>query len=233
MLTSEDVKWLSDDYPSLKYADGKVSGTLEFIAAYNKDSNRFLNIKNGITDEVGGLRLSGKFVVSIEERAETPYSKLPALYIEGIDPIPARHFNRTDNSACLGTPLEEEEFLEPNFSFQKYLEELVIPFLYGQVYYSANQSWPWFDYDHGGIGLIQSFCKIHQEFDEPSITGLLSYLKKDAHWSLFKEILTLPRPSKRLCPCGLANKLRDCHPEIMDGMNKLKSAIIEYKLSLD
>lgn len=233
MLNSEDEKWLRDNYPSLKYVDGKITGIVEFKAIYNKETNRFLVIKDGVVDDVGGLRLSGSFDISILERTETPYSKLPALYIEGIDPVPDRHFNRIDKSACLGTPMEEQEFLEPSFNFQKYFDELVIPFLYGQVYYTENESWPWFDYEHGGIGLIQSFCRTHQEFDETSIAELLSYLKKDAQWPLFKDILTLPRPSKRLCPCGLVNKLRDCHPEIMDGMSKLKSAIIEYRMNLD
>lgn len=232
MLSDEDAKWLQENYPALKIEDEKISGTIEFTATYNPEKNRFLVIKDDVRDGVGGLRLSGSFPVTITKRAETPYSKLPAVHIDGIDSVPSRHFNQYDKSACLGSPFEEQVFLEPTFNFQKFLEELVVPFLYGQVYFTEHGSWPWFDYEHGGVGLLQSVCKVQREFDQSLSNELLAYLKQDVRWPLFKDILMLPRPSKRACPCGSGNKLRDCHTDVVDGLNQLKISVKEHNLEI-
>lgn len=231
MLTKEDEKWLQDNYPELKFEDNKISGNINFTATYNKDTGRFLVIKDSVEDGVGGLRLSGNFPITIRERTVTPYSKLPAVHVQGIDRIPNRHFNQSDSSACLGTPLEEKKFYTPALNFPRFLEELVIPFLYGQVYYTSHEAWPWFDYDHGGIGLLQSYSRTRETPTQPLIKELLLYLESDdAKWPLYKDVLLLPRPSKRPCPCGSKEKLKDCHSGIIEGINQLKADIREVGL---
>ncbi len=137
MLTEIDKYWLAEHYPGLSIeSSNKVIGEISFVATYNKESGRFLEIESDTVDGVGGLRLSGTFKISIVPRTVTPHSRLPALTIDGVDTIADRHINQSDSTACLCNPIEEDEYLNPQFDFQRYFKELVILYLYGQLYYS-------------------------------------------------------------------------------------------------
>jgi hypothetical protein len=132
MLTASDKEWLAENYPDLSIeSDTKIAGEVEFIATYNEEPGRFLQIEQDTVDGVGGVRLSGTFRITIAARTVFRDSRLPALTVEGVDAIPDRHFNQSDLSACVCNPLEEDEFLYPQFNFQRYFKELVVPFLYG------------------------------------------------------------------------------------------------------
>lgn len=233
MLTDQDKQWLYKNFPNLTLDYNKISGEVEFTATYNKDSGDFLILKGSAADSVGGLLLSGKFKIRIEERIDKTLSKLPALYVDDFETIQDRHFGQKDFSACLCSPLEEEEFLVPKFNFKKYFEQLVIPFLYGQIYYSTEKRWPWDDYQHGGIGLLQSYFKVDRESTQISVREFLSYLKQDKNWLLYKKILILRRPSRQKCPCGSDNEIRDCHPEALKGLAKLKADMSNLSADID
>ncbi len=233
MLTEEDNKWLSRYYPNLTVGRDIISGTVEFVATYNKETNQFLILRDGIADSVGGLRLTGKFGIRIKEREDKTLSKLPALFVDDVQPIPDRHFGQKDFSACLCSPLEESEFLIPEFQFRNYFEQLVIPFLYGQLFYSSEKHWPWDEYQHGGIGLLQSYFQIAELVTEKIIKEFLSYLKQDKNWNLYKMVLFLRRPSRQGCPCGSNREFRDCHPEALKGLARLKADISNLSVNID
>ena len=99
-----------------------------------------------------GLVLSGIFDVRIAGPIDQAAQKLPLLYVENVDASADRHFNQTDSAACLCSPLEANDFLNPQFDFRRYLDQLVIPFLYGQLFFDRHGYWPWHDYAHGGLG---------------------------------------------------------------------------------
>lgn len=232
MLTSQDKKWLSKAYPDLKPNGHNLSGIIEFTATYNEQSGLFLILGPNIYDDVGGLSLSGKFKVRIDERVRMNLSKLPALFIEEIEQSPDRHFS-ADSSACLCSPLEEREFLQPEFQLRKYIEELVIPFLFGQIFFSKENRWPWGDYQHGGIGLLQSYFNFDGQITKNFVIEFLSYLKQDRNWPSYRRLLVMTRPSKQICACGSAYILRDCHPEVLKGLARLKADISNLAMNLE
>ena len=139
MLSESDEKWLHNNYPALIATGDTVAGTIEFKASYDSQGHRFVILGDQPNEEIGGRVLSGTFQIRIEERTDKSTSQLPALYVEGIDPIADRHFSQSDNSACLCSPFDEREFLQPELQFRSFLERLVIPFLYGQVFYSSKR----------------------------------------------------------------------------------------------
>ena len=165
MITDQDSEWLASTYPGVSAKADTVAGVIEFAATYNGQTHQFLCLDNGAPDTVGGQRLSGRFDIRIQERVDKSVSALPALHVEGVDPTPDRHFNQTDKSACLCSPLEEQDFLAPHFDFRRYFEQLIVPFLYGQVFYSAEGRWPWFEYGHGAVGLLESYSR---ELERPA-----------------------------------------------------------------
>jgi len=232
MLTDQDKIWLSQKYRGLVVGKGKISGEIEFTATYNEQSGRFLQIVDGVDDNVGGVRLSGRFNIRIEERKDTLFSKLPALFVEGLDYIPDRHFNQTDFSGCICNFLEEDEFLQPRFEFQKYLEKLVIPFLYGQLFFTREKRWPWPEYAHGGVGLLEAYSK------NPTPTKADECLRKISRetplWLIVKPLLLQKSNigGHTLCPCLRRDQMRRCHSNALKGLRSLKEIIKVHNISL-
>jgi len=233
MLTENDKQWLKEEYPNLSIeSDDKVAGEISFTATYNAGTGRFLQITTGIIGGVGGLRLSGTFHIAIATRTITLHSRLPALTVEGVEVIPDRHFNQSDHSACMCNPLEEDEYLDPQFYFQRYFKELVIPFLYGQLYFSQEGSWPWFDYAHGGVGTIEAFSKNPTPTKAVECIQIISREKQ--LWELVKPLLLHKDDVKghTLCPCPKHDHLRRCHPVALAGLRLLRKAVKDGAINL-
>lgn len=226
MLMESDKQWLTEHYPALSIESGdNVAGAMTFTATYNKESGRFLQITPDVVDGVGGLRLSGTFFIAIATRTVLLHSRLPALTVEGVDAVPNRHFNQSDHSACVCNPLEEDEYLEPLFDFQRYFKELVVPFLYGQLFFSREGYWPWFDYAHGGVGTIEAFSKDPTSAKAEKCIQIIS--REEQLWKIVKPLLLQKSEIKGHihCPCPRHDHLRRCHPMALTGLRLLRAAI--------
>jgi hypothetical protein len=222
MITKEDKLWLHSNYPTLIITDETISGTIVFEATYNPEINKFLLLSGENTDTIGGIRLRIKFQVTLQDRIDKSNSSLPALAVLGIDPIPDRHFIQKDKTACLCSPFEEGEFLLPTFNFIFFFEELVIPFLYSQEYFSQYQKWPWQDYSHGALGLLESYYRCADP------TNALDCLQR-----VSREFSVFPKIRKALssenapkghhpCICPKEVKVRKCHRIAWLGLNMLR-----------
>ncbi|MFA5127245.1 MAG: hypothetical protein WC465_04605 [Patescibacteria group bacterium] len=224
MISDQDKDWLSKYYPGLIVSGKEISGDIEFVANYNKDTDQFSILYNGTPDSIDGLKLSGKFSVIISERTNKASSDLPALIVKNIDTTTDRHFNQMDKSACLCSPLEEGEYLLPEFSFKLFLEELVIPFLYGQVFYDKNGKWPWSEYSHGAVGILESYLDIS---DASKARASIEKLRYDTNWPRVEQVLKQKSYIKGHTPCFCpkADQIRRCHPKAWQGINKLKNDI--------
>lgn len=231
MLSEDEERWLDSKYPGLASGPSGVTGNIRFTATYNDRTRLFLILADGVPDTVGGVQLSGCFDIRIEEREDKSVSALPALFVEGVDPILDRHFYVGHKSACLCSPFEEDEFLEPTLQFDKYLEKLVIPFLYGQAFYSRHEHWPWPDYDHGSVGLLQSYSKLpgsHQA------TKCLRLLPRFGGWSRIRKLLTQRGEIRGHvgCLCSSARQIRLCHPEVLRGLTLLRNDVKVLRLKV-
>jgi hypothetical protein len=232
MMTDQDRQWLAGSWPGLTVNDGSISGALEFAATYNNQTNEFLILGSGVPDTVGGRCLAGHFDVCIKERKDASISALPALFVGGLNAIPDRHFNPTDTSACLCSPFEEQEFLTPALDFRRYFEQLIIPFLYGQVFYSAEGHWPWFEYGHGAIGLLESYSRIGDKGKAQECVLKLAR-DKDA-WPRIRRALKSREAVKGATPCfcAVADHIRRCHPLAWRGIRQLKDDLSAQGLSI-
>jgi hypothetical protein len=221
MLKRDDEEWLRSRYPALMPAGDAVTGTIDFRASYDVQANRFLILGDQVPDPAGGIALSGSFRIRIEERIDKSISQLPALYVEGVELVVDRHFNQGDKSACLCSPLEEQEFLEPEFQFTAFLERLVIPFLYGQRFYSAEGRWPWAEYAHGATGILEAYSKI---LEGNRAEECLRQLRRDVNWPKIRSALQQRPHTKGHTPCFCAkmDQIRRCHPGALEGVRRLQ-----------
>ncbi len=183
------------------------------------------------TDDTGAVVLTGSFNIRIEERREKSTSRLPAVLVEEVEPTPGRHFNQKDKTACLCSPLEEDEFLEPEFSFRPFLERLVIPFLYGQAFYSSRGGWPWAQYEHGATGILEAYSKVA---GSGSAEACLRLLIQDPGWSQIKAALGQKSYVKghTLCFCERRDQIRRCHPDALRGLLQLQRDLRAGRISI-
>lgn len=229
MLQKDDEKWLQETYPRLVVTDGDLAGRIEFDASYDRRHDAFQILGSDSVLEGDALALACSFEVRIEERKGRSLSRLPALYVGGVDPILDRHFGG-DNSACLCSPLEEDEFLIPDLQFRLFLERLVIPFLYGQLFYSLNGCWPWLEYAHSATGLLESYGRYP---DRAKAGILLEALKQcGAVWPAIQGALLRRDYVKGHTPCfcGGEDQIRRCHPDALRGVRRLWRDIRELNL---
>jgi hypothetical protein len=224
MQKNDDKQWLRKAYPGLIPGAGGVAGNIEFTATYDSKSNRFLILEDSVTEVTEGLVLSGGFRIRIEKRNDKTFSSLPAVYVEDIEATDGRHFGQKDRSACLCSPFAEDEFLRPEFQFKSFLEQLVIPFLYGQVFYSLRGHWPWPEYAHGATGLLEAYSKI---VGYGRAEDCLQLLRQDKSWERIKAALQQKPYVKGHTPCFCPkmDHIRRCHPSALRGAQRLHEDI--------
>lgn len=226
MLKANDRNWLARAFPGLTPTDTSLAGVIELRAAFDSDSGLFQILSDDPLVEGRGLALAGRFTVRIEERTAKSFSALPALYVEEIEPSSDRHFG-PDKTACLCGALEEDEFLSPDFQLQPFLERLVIPFLYGQIFYSLNQRWPWPEYAHGATGLLESYGRFPVPTKLDSF--LLALTQCGQAWPAIQAALLQRDYIKghTACFCEKKDQIRRCHPGALQGIRQLQHDIRE------
>jgi hypothetical protein len=230
MLTPEDKTWLEGAYPGLAVAVDRVDGRMQFRAGYNAAANLFLVCAPGAAD-AGYLVLDCEFGIRIERPEPTAYSALPRLYVDGIGSNPRRHIDR-GGAACLCSPLEESEFLIPEFLFKPYFESLVVPFLYGQAYFSLHERWPWSEYSHSVTGLLESYTGSRSAREVKTCAALLQRFPTE--WRRIRAALLQRTPIKRNLPCFCKKRGRigGCHPAAMRGLQRLRIDIVDFGIRI-
>lgn len=221
-LTESDESWLQKCHPELALSPHGIAGTINTVATYNPETNLFQILYNGSPDQVGGVRLRTFFGVRLEERADTSISWLPALYVKDVKPTANRHFVQTDHSACLCSPFEEDKFVAGGLAFIPFFEQLVIPFLYGQEFYSHTGRWPWAEYAHGATGLLEAYAGLanSSKVEECFRRILLETNERRRLLSVIQHLSEVQ--DKTLCFCPRRGHMQYCHPRALQGLRQLR-----------
>jgi len=215
-LTEDDKDWLQKRYPDLSIKSEKdvlvVVGVFTFDAVYNS------------------CRISDSYDVQIELKANA-LSTLPRVRetssrIKQV--AKSRKYDLadlhsyTDGTACLCVKPEEKEYFPDDFCFQKFVEELVVPFFYAQSFFEKNGSWPWETYSHGSLGWLEWY------FDQetPSLNTTKEFvdnLHSQYDWKKIRRALTRKGgvKSHRACLCGSTKSYLNCHQKAFKGLQRL------------
>lgn len=120
------------------------------------------------------------------------------------------HVNVNDNnSLCLTTRRAEKELLINTPTFENYIINLVIPFLYASVYKIKNGYYPWGEQKHEGMGLLEDYMAFFHLSDEQKTKSFLLQLVSHKNMK-----------GHHLCPCGSGKKFRNCHAPLYWKLNK-------------
>ncbi|MBK9107364.1 MAG: hypothetical protein IPM92_03020 [Saprospiraceae bacterium] len=232
MITDDEIKWISEYCPSLNINQDRseVSGLINFRAAYDKEGGFTWLIDD--KQMAKGEILQDSYEVLVKKADKL--TELPSLQLkidEGKINI-GRHFY-PDGKACLCGPAERGKFIQSGFLFTKFLERLVVPFLYEQTYFDKYEKWPWNEYAHGSAGIFQSFA--FSDGTKEDIEACLQDLRKDKNWPRIKAMLSGHErvTESSICFCNNPKQIRKCHPDILFRMAKLRSAIQKQSIRLN
>ena len=225
MLSYTDRKWITSKIQTLipKCGDVLVAGKLYFTAKYDNIRDLFTIISYTETYSSDDTILSGCFDIEITNHPDKNH--LPLLYLKKTRFIQTaeRHFNNNKNSinsACVCSPYESREFIKNGFIFQKYLEEYVVPFCYGQLYYNKKKKWPWSELAHYESGILEDYLR----YNNYTIKDCLSDLRMQSSDDLFQKE---PEEAEKMkCFCKSNLEMKSCHPEAYLGFIKLKKDLV-------
>ncbi len=216
MLSREDRVWLGREYPELTPAPHEVKGLLKFTGAYHEESGRFFILNDEPAHVELGTVLGGAFEIKIRGRLDFEATTLPKLFVDGLPHTLDRHFYQNDFNACLCSPLQHQDFLVPEFKFRRFFNELVVPFLYGQVFLATFGRWPWAEFAHGATGILEAYAASK---GRRQTQRCINFLAKDSDWPRIKSALLQEAQVQgdTGCFCRSQRKLRSCHPKAWCG----------------
>ncbi len=173
----------------------------------------FFNVLPRAEEIRSGGRLD-RFEIRLELSSKFPYDE-PRLLETGkrIPKTDTRHIN-SDKSCCY--VIWEEWLINPkSTSIKALLDGPIYDYFFSQYYFENFKKWPFDDYDHGKIGMLQSFSNtLTCRNDENEVMRWLIMLSKPkikGHWP---------------CPCNSNKIIRCCctknynHPPVPQWLAK-------------
>jgi hypothetical protein len=223
IFTGEEISKVKDRYPRLRIAEsGVAEGVLDLQAIY------------------GGEERRDAFEVRIVAPPDYPNS-MPLLLETGgrtagiatkygIADHRDLHRNPGTGTACLCVKQEERRRFPKGANLPHFIEELVVPYLFGLSHFDEHGKWPWPDYSHGILGIVEYYADVADGPSAESIDTTLELLRRDLSWRELRKQIREPS-AMRLCVCGSRKPISRCHEGVWTGITKLNGDI--QKLGLD
>lgn len=133
-------------------------------------------------------------------------------------------------TACLCVKQDEANRFPKGAGLVHFIEELVVPYLFGLSHFNDNGKWPWRDYSHGVLGIAEYYGDAVGAPSLQAIAATLDLLKADATWREFSRQIRKPSAMRR-CMCGSRRPISYCHKHVWIAIQKLNSDI--HGLGLD
>lgn len=160
-------------------------------------------------------KLYGRYLVEFEFSENYPKDPPTVREIGNkIAPSPERHME-LGGKACLYYPDAQWQYYSEETTFVEFIDRVVMPFFWGQVYFDRKGKWPYPARAHFEAGALDYYKEELETDNVLLISKLLNYMiRKDVS-------------KNAKCPCGSGKKFRKCHKESLD---TLKTKISRDKL---
>lgn len=217
----EEVMAVAERYPRLL---STVVGTMEGVF--------------DISAEYEGSLVTDSFTVKIT--ASNPNSELlPAVYETGgrTERIAKQHgitdlrdlHRNPDGTACLCTKLVERRKCPPGTTLLNFIEVLVVPYFYSLSYYQKHGRFPWADFSHGGIGLLEFAADDTEQPSKEDMLEILKVFRCEPSWKAYYKQLRKPS-AERACLCGSLKQFSRCHSRAWSGIARLRAEVQRFNL---
>lgn len=141
------------------------------------------------------------------------------------------HRNPGTGTACVCVKQEERRRFPKGANLPHFIEELVVPYLFGLSHFDEHGKWPWPDYSHGALGIVEYYADAADDPSKESIGGTLDLLKQDIGWREWSRQIRKPS-AMRMCVCGSRKPISRCHKRVWAGITKLNGDILELGLDV-
>lgn len=148
-----------------------------------------------------------------------------------LEDIRALHYNSHNQTACLCVKQVEKRKFPLGSNLITFIDELVIPYLYGLSYYDQHGRWPWREYSHGSLGLLEFYAEDEREQTSEDIKQLLTHVRLENNWKEYHKQFRKPSP-ERLCVCGSRKPFHQCHQRAWRGVLRLYADLERLHLNL-
>lgn len=216
---------------SYAFSEDGIAGV---IAKYPKLQQASQDVLEGVLDmyaEYDGNTIHDSFQVRIT--ATNPHSlHIPALREiggrteaiakkHGITDLRSLHRN-FDGTACVCVKQVEQQKFPPRSPLLVFVEELAVPYLYGLSHYEQHRKWPWPDYSHGALGLLEFYTENTRGQTKEDIAEVLATIRRENNWKEYHKQIRKPS-SKRACLCGSGKPFGRCHSKAWHGVAYLRT----------
>ena len=232
-LTATNIENAQQLYPGLKVIekDGKqyLIGDLRFTAFYDISKDELILNPPELFSSHNDY-LSDTFQLEIEFPTDFPLSFPLVREIGGrlkniaekysISDIRDLHVNKNQNNAVCLCPKPAERLRYPNgVDLLHFINNLVVPFFFGLSYFDKHRKWPWNEYSHGELGIMEFLAECKGKHD-----GSLAQSCYDALGEQYKKIVQASKEIKGHwpCLCDSGKKFRSCHGMALKGLWALK-----------
>ena len=174
-----------------------------------------------------GITVTDTFSVRITAELESPVPVLRevggrtaaiALKYKLQDPRDL-HCNPGDGTACVCVLQEIPVRFPPGSPLLVYIDDLAIPYLFGLSHFDRYGNWPWGEYSHGAMGLVEFYAKAPEQ-TKANYEQILQTLRTYSDfWPDFKKKLRNPG-GQRSCICGSGRPFARCHTEAWRGIRR-------------
>ncbi|MDD4202437.1 MAG: SEC-C domain-containing protein [Candidatus Omnitrophica bacterium] len=230
-FSSKSMEWFREYQPKLKiYIDNgrfkNLTGFLNVDMSYSEDDGYVI-----FPDEsqpTRGIHLVDTYQIRVEHFNNEDIPKVYEIgnriisHAEKVNkPIRDLHINNSDGNVCLCPKPEESIKLPINYNLEDFFMKLVIPFFYAQIFFEKYNRWPWGEYSHGDVGILECYGRcISQSEDKKAFT---EDTIKSLNFENQKKIQSLDKISRQsVCWCGSGEKFRKCHHEAWLNLKMLK-----------
>lgn len=146
----------------------------------------------------GCERINDEYKVDISVPSSFPDN--PPVVRETAGRIPRRFHMNSDGSLCLGSATRLRLVLLLSPTLVTFIEQLLIPYLYGFSFYERKGFLPFGELGHGKKGLLADFSELF------GIEGSDATLEMIRFTSMKRRLA-----NKQLCPCGSGRRVGRCH----------------------
>lgn len=245
-ISLEDIKWLSENYPRLKYINQEpalIKGTIDFGMLYlgdhylinslsPQDLNHPLYIKDSYEIEITLQTMPASILPSVREingRIKKAKDKHYKENLADVHMYPSEHL-------CLCTHPEENIKLPNGFLLKDFFNHLLIPYFYGQSHFEKTGNWIFGERSHGCLGIFESYFDFRTLYDPiGTIKKYINDLKINSDIKFYKRALVSKQKIKGHWPCfcGSQKRFRNCHNLAFKGLWSFKEDLRFHKLSMN
>jgi hypothetical protein len=223
IFSAEETSEVQHRYPRLRTAEnGVAEGVLDLHAVYDGEERR----------DAFQVRIVAppNYPNSMPSLLETGGRTAAIAAKYGIEDHRDLHRNPGTGTACLCVKQEERRRFPKGANLPHFIEELVVPYLFGLSHFDEHGKWPWADYSHGALGIAEYYADAGDDPSNESIRTTLDLLRQDISWRELRKQIRKPS-AMRMCVCGSRKPISHCHRGVWTAITKLNGDI--QKLGLD